>query len=65
MDDEGHKKLSYGLISQTDTLADIIPGTKVQYNKRQLMTNAFLTLIIRSRSQPKVKSHRRGGVCFL
>ena len=33
-----------GYISQTITLTDIIPGTNVHYNKRHLMTWAFLTL---------------------
>ena len=44
-DDEGHrrkskvtKKGANGYMSQTITLTDIILGTKVQYNKRYLMT---------------------------
>ena len=44
-DDEGHRrrskvtKMNYnGHISKTITLTDIIPGTKVQYNKQHLMT---------------------------
>ena len=43
-DDEGHRRRSkvtkseHGHTSQTITLADIIPGAKVQYNKRNLMT---------------------------
>ena len=50
-DDEGHRQNSNvtrrelkGHISQTITLIDIIPGAKVKYNKRNLMTSAFLTL---------------------
>ena len=38
---KGHKKLTNVHISQTVTLTaskDIIPGIKVQYNKRYLMT---------------------------
>ena len=31
-------------MSQTITLTDIIPGVKLQYNKRHLMTEAYLTL---------------------
>ena len=33
-----------GYSLQTITYTDIIPGTKGQYNKRHLMTKAFLTL---------------------
>ena len=32
------QKGNNGHISQTITLTDIIPGTKVQYNKRHLVT---------------------------
>ena len=42
--DFDEKKWTNGHISQTITLTDIIPGTKVQYNKRHLMTWAFLTM---------------------
>ena len=38
------KKGNNGHISQTITLKDIIPGYKVQYNKRHLMIYAFLAL---------------------
>ena len=38
------QKWTNGHISQTITLTDIIPGTKVQHNKQHLMTEAFLTL---------------------
>ena len=73
-DDEGHKwrskvtkKWTNGYISQTITFTDIILGTKVQYNKRHLMTLAYLTIWpwLKWRSQLKVKDHRRGGVCVL
>ena len=49
------------LYSQTQ-----IPGSKVQYNKRHLMTQLnFFYLDLRSRSRLKVKGHRHGGVCVL
>ena len=35
---KGRKKWTNGHMSQSTTLTDIIPGTKVQYNKRHLMT---------------------------
>ena len=57
------RKWTNGQMSQTITLTDIIPGTKVQYKKRHLMTKAYLTLTLRS--QLKVEGHRRGGVCVL
>ena len=47
---KGHKKWTNGHISQTITLTDIIPDTKVQYNKRYLMTSLF-GLDLRLRSQ--------------
>ena len=42
---KGHKKCTNGHILHTITLTDIIPGTKVHYKKRHLMTSAFLTLM--------------------
>ena len=36
-----NQKWTYGHISHTITLTDIIPGTKVQYNKQHLMTKYF------------------------
>ena len=70
-DDEGHKqrlkvtkKRTISPISQTFTLTDIIPGTKVQCNKRHRITSLF-DPDVRSRSHVKVKSHRCGGVCVL
>ena len=67
-DDEGHRrrsKIKNGHMSQTITLTDIIPGTKVQYNKRHLMHNliSLFDLDLRSRSQLKVKGHRHCDVC--
>ena len=44
---------------------DIIPGTKVQYNKSISNDISFLDLDERSRSHNKVKGHRCGGVCVL
>ena len=41
---KGHTKLTNGDISYSIKPIDIIPGTKVQFNKRHLMTSAFLTL---------------------
>ena len=38
------QKSTNGYISQCITLTDIMPGTKVQYNKWHLMTSAFLSL---------------------
>ena len=52
-------------MSQTITLRDIITGTKVHYNKRHLKDISLFDLDLRSRSQLKVKGHRRGGVCVL
>ena len=39
---------------------DIIPFTKVQYNKRHLMTSAFLTLTKDQGHTTRLKGHRRG-----
>ena len=52
---------------QTITLTDIIPGTKVQYNKRHLMNNdiSLYDFDLRSRSNLKVKERIRGVVCVL
>ena len=50
-DDEGHRRRSKVTINELMVifrniiLTDIIPGTKVQYNKRHLMTEAYFTLI--------------------
>ena len=41
---KGHQKRNHWHILQTITRTDIIPDTKVQYNKRHLMASAFLTL---------------------
>ena len=41
---KGHIKWINDHISQTISFIDIIPGTKAQYNKRHLMTSAFLIL---------------------
>ena len=39
------QKLTNGHTLQTVTLTDIIPGTKVQYNKRHLMIKMKVTLV--------------------
>ena len=59
-DDEGHRqrskvtKWTYGHMSQTITLTDIIPGTKIQFNTSKWHANLTLTLGQGHNSRSKV-----------
>ena len=53
-------------ITNISNLKDIIPGTKVKYNKRHISNDiSFLGLDVRSRSHTLRQGQRHGGVCVL